>query len=67
MHNIHHRCPKAQHGTDKWPPNNTVKVPKWRHNLWNRIAHGTDTVHEIARNLNEILEEKGYTLKVQKI
>lgn len=66
-HDVHHRCPKAQHGSDKWPHGNTVLVLKWKHQLWNRIANGRDSVHTIANTLNEILSEKGYKLKVERI
>jgi len=64
-YNIHHRCCKAQGGSDRWPPNNTVRVSIYRHGLWNILFNGRDRIHVISERVEQIPQRLGHNVTVR--
>ena len=66
-YNMHHRCCKAQHGTDHWPPNNLVRVEIRRHQLWNTVFNGLERIDSVITKINILMESRGVKLRAVKI
>lgn len=51
-HSRHHKCCKANGGTDDYPPNNVVILPDHIHRYWHAIF-GSRTPEQIASMMNK--------------
>jgi len=52
--NRHHRCPRSQGGTKRWPKGNYVKIDANLHYRWHCLV-GNKTGEQIMQLLNSLL------------
>ena len=64
--NRHHKFPRAQGGTDNYPPNSIAIVPVWRHNLWNIAFNGHEQINSVFSKLKVFLKTKGIDVRLEK-
>lgn len=57
----HHRCCRKNGGTDDYPPDNVVMLPRHIHEAWHTIF-GSRTPEQIAEYMNEWFIQSDYTM-----
>ena len=58
--NIHHRCPRSQGGTKRWPTkDNCVKIDEKLHYFWHCVV-GNKTGDQIMVLMNNLLLDPRY-------
>lgn len=62
---LHHRLPRLQNGTDTFPENNLVVVPKKRHAHWHALFSGNRTLESIVQELNNVWIDPRYEIFIK--
>ena len=63
---VHHRLSRACGGTDHFPANNMIRVPRRKHVAYHRLFPGDMCLCDIVKQLNEVWIDPRYKLVIEK-